>query len=406
MFRPNAWTSYVNLVDDTADGITGDFVQGAWGAGFSVDNSHSRGTAGNGIDGDDGPYNISNISSSGGISLTRSLIEWTNCIEYKGSSYNIPMLECREQSAGNAAGDAIGTGTTTGDWYFNGNTTRYTYQDGIDLLHSQMRKLVLINNQSYGNDGQAYKIGSGQDVIFENNYANTNCDRILTAVGDDPVNPTPSNASGCRANDSVVISLARAGKELLMEGNTFSGYQSVTFDMIPESGADAQGTQPAVFRNNIVLGWNYNGHAQLPGLFYTANTSYLANQATGGWTARDHNVFFNVKACPSPLYAGEVCADPKLTSEPSGAIVSTSNEAILDNFNYALASASPAISSGTAANYSTDLTGTTRAGTPSIGALEASSTQTAAVYGPLPFASQVVQAIGRFFNPVFRGRTQ
>ena len=384
-------TSALSASDTLSDlfvhGLARDGLTGATGVGVVADNIHIRAMPDAGINMDDNPWYSSNISVAGGFTLTNSLTEFTGCVEEYPVVHNYPYIECRDQSLG-GYGDGFGTASTSGDWAFDHDVWRYNFQDGLDLLHSGMRSLSITNSQSYGNDGQQYKIGSGQTVIFANNTILHNCERILSAFGDEPSSAILPGVSACRAGgDGVVFSFAAYGS-VLYENNSFAGYGATSYDLFCEGGFDSCPNTQTVYRNNINLGIVKSSYdaAQNPGLFYGESDSMPAN---GGWAVRDHNLYYNFRngGCPNPLNEGELCSDPNFINEPT---LTISSDLALDTFSFALTANSPAKNAGVALPVlnlqatglslpnllGIDLLGTTRGNPPSIGALEIASTAT------------------------------
>jgi len=365
----SALTASVNYTDLFIHGLMHDGITGAAGIGVVADYVHIRAMPNAGINMDDGPWQTGNISVAGGFTLTNSITEFIGCVEEYPVVHNYPYIECRDQSTG-SYGDGLGTASTTGDWLFDHDIWRYNFQDGLDLLHSGMRSLTVTNSQSYGNDGQAYKIGSGEAVIFRNNIAEVNCNRIAYTIGDEPSSAIVPGVSTCRAaGDGVIFSYTGQGT-YQVQNNTFVGYNSTMFDLFCEGGWDSCPNAQTVFQNNVVLGYvdTIYGDGRLPGLFYLENAVMPPNSS---WAVRDHNIYYNVRYCPTPLQTGEVCntTDPQFAVEPASPITS---EATMDSFNFAPASSSPLIGAGISiAAITTDITGATRNNPPSIGAIEA-----------------------------------
>ncbi len=374
----SALSSMDNLSDLFIHGIAADGIQGALGAGVVIDHLHLRAMPSAGINMDDDPWGTGNISVAGGLALTNSLTEFTGCVEEYPIVHNYPYVECRDQSTG-GYGDGLGTASTNGDWLFDHDVWRYNFQDGLDLLHSGMHSLTVTNSQSYGNDGQQYKIGSGQTVIFANNIALHDCQRILETFGDEPASAIVPGVSACRAaGDGILLSMSALGSDTFVN-NTYVGYGATAYDLFCEDGYDSCLTSKSTFRNNLNVALTKPSYAdQLPGLFYDEISAMPPN---GGWAVRDHNLFYNFRhGCPT-LNVGEICADPGLLQEQL--TVGTSDKS-LDDFSFVLTGSSPAKyagmvvpplsirSAGVAlANVlSTDQFGTERHSPPSIGAVE------------------------------------
>jgi Bacterial Ig-like domain (group 3)/Bacterial Ig-like domain (group 2) len=365
----SALTASVNYTDLFIHGLMHDGINGATGIGVNANYVHIRAMPDAGINMDDSPWETTNISVAGGFTLTNSITEFTGCVEQYPITLNYPYIECRDQSTG-GYGDGLGTASTTGDWTFDGDIWRYNFQDGLDLLHSGMHNLSVTNSQSYGNDGQAYKVGSGDAIVFQNNIAMVNCNRIAYTIGDEPASAIVPGVSTCRAaGDGVIFSFTNQGTYYVQD-NTFVGYNATMFSLECELGWDACPNAGTTFENNVVMGYQdplLSTGDPLPGLFYENQASMPIN---GGFVTRDHNLYYNVRYCPTTLFTGEICntADPQFTVEPPSPI---SAESALDSFNFAPTAASPLIGAGVAiAGITTDINGTTRSNPPTIGAIE------------------------------------
>ncbi len=359
----SALTASVNYTDLYIHGLAVQAIYGATGVGVVGNRIYIRGMPLAGINMDDGPWGIGNISVAGGFTLNNSTTEFTGCVEEYPVVHNYPYIECRDANAG-GYGDGLGTASATGDWLFDHDIWRYNFQDGLDLLHSGLNSLAVTNSQSYGNDGQQYKIGSGKVVIFRSNITLNNCQRVGQLFGDEPASAIVPGVSLCRAGgDSVPISFDGQGSDWF-QGNTFAGYGAVTFDI--GCNYDSCASSDTRFEDNVSVGmWAPNYSDQPAALFYANAGALPPNQ---GWAIRDHNLYWNFKHGCSSLLAGEICADPKFVNEPS---LTVTSETSLDNFNFSLSSASPAIGTGiTIPGLLTDSLGLTIPDPPSMGAIQ------------------------------------
>jgi len=368
----SALTSYVNYTDIFIHGLGGDGIGGAAGVGVVGNYLHIRGAPDAGINLDDNTWESGSISVSGGFTLNNSITEFTGCVEEYPVVHNYPFIECRDQNLGGYA-DAFGTGSTTGAWSFDHDIWRYNFQDGLDLLHSGMQSLSVTNSQSYGNDGQAYKIGPADTVVFRNNLAIEDCARIGQAFGDEPSSAVSPGVALCRAaGDWMPMQFSNQGSYIL-QNNTFAGYGATVFDFGCSNGWDTCNNASAVFQNNVVMGYtksNYDG-GQAPGLFYESSGAAVM-PPLAGWSVRDHNFFYGVRYCPWPLGVGETCntTDPKFLNQPGSPIAS---ETALDSFNYTPSAGSPLLGAGVRiAGLVTDILGNSRPSNPSIGAMDIS----------------------------------
>ncbi len=297
--------------------------------------------------------------------------------------HNYPYIECRDAETG-GYGDGFGTASTTGNWYFDHDTWQYNFQDGLDLLHSGMQNLTVTNSLSQANIGQSFKIGSGDNVVFQNNIAMANCFRVGTQIGDEPA-IYPGGYVLCRANGNLIFNFTNVGTYSVQDNTIVETNNADTpVGLECEGGWSFCQNANAQFQNNLLMGYldnvNPNSDGELPAVFYLGNPD-LVNQSFfestympqfNGWRTRNHNLFYNVRSgdCPTPLQTGETCntADPMFVGEPASPI---SAESDLDNFNFKPASGSPAVGAGIAIpGLTTDYTGATRPNPPSIGAVE------------------------------------
>ena len=391
----SALTSNVSYNDIFIHGLVVAGIHGATGVGVVANYVHIRGMPFAGIDMDDGSWMSSNISVAGGFTMKNSITEFTGCVEEYPVVHNYPYIECRDQAT-NGYGDGFGTANTTGNWVFDHDIWRYNFQDGLDLLHSGMQNLSITNSQSYGNDGQAYKIGAATNVVFRNNFALVNCNRIASTVGDEPASAIVPGVSTCRAGgDWIPLNFSAQGTYLI-QNNTLAGYGAVPFDLACETGWGDCSHATAVYQNNVILGYsnpNYNGGQ-------TASTFYLEYPSNdmpplNGWSQHDHNLFYNVRPynCPSTLFAGETCntVDPKLSGEGSSTL---SGESALDALTYNPLANSPLLGAGTPiAGLLTDIAGNTRSSKPSIGAMDVSGTASVSVPPPSQQTTSVTLGI-------------
>jgi hypothetical protein len=369
----SALTASVNYTDLFIHGLADEAIRGATGVGVVGERVYIRAMPDAGIDMDDDPWQVGNISVAGGFTLKDSTTEFSGCVEEYPVVHNYPYIECRDQNTG-GYGDGLGTASATGDWLFDHDIWRYNFQDGLDLLHSGLNRLTVTNSISYGNDGQQYKIGSGLLVTFQNNITLHNCARIGQVIGDEPASAIVPGVTLCRAaGDGIPIAFDGQGTDIF-QNNTYVGYGATSYDMeCSDSWDSCPGTQ-SVFENNVNIGItdaNYN-LGQAPGLFYNQETM----PANGGWAIRDHNLYYGFRngECPT-LLTGEICADAKFVGEPA---LTISNETALDNFNFALSSNSPAIGSGvTLPGLLTDSLGLAMSSPPSMGAIQVQGSSSA-----------------------------
>jgi hypothetical protein len=389
----SALTASVNYSNLFIHGLI-EGIHGATGVGVVADHIHIRGNSIGGIDMDDAPFGLNNISVAGGLTLTNSTTEFTGCIEEYPVVHNYPFIECRDQSTG-GYGDGFGTASTSGDWIFDHDTWFANFQDGLDLLHSGMHTLSITNSTSIANDGQAFKIGSADNVIFRNNVAVVNCARVLHLFGDEPASAIVPGVSPCRAGqDGIVFSFTDQGS-YQVQNNTFAGYNATMFDIMCEGGWEYCQNAATSYQNNVVVGYSSStdgNDGRLPGLFYLGTATMPPN---GGWANRDHNLFYDVRYCPTPLQTGEICnaAGPGLTALPTSPVTSPLS---LDAFSALPLANSPLIGAGIAlSSVLTDSTGALRPKPPAIGAMEYASATALSVAQVTISASPSTTSVGQ-----------
>jgi hypothetical protein len=375
----SALTASVTYSDIFIHGLAYDGIVGATGAGVVANYLHIRGMPIGGINMDDGSWGFTSISVAGGFTMNNSITEFTGCVEEYPTVHNYPYIECRDAETG-GYGDGFGTGSTTGDWSFDHDVWRYNFQDGLDLLHSGLQSLSITNSSSYGNDGQAYKIGSADTVLFQNNLAVEDCRRIGSVIGDEPASAIVPGVNFCRADGNWVdLEFAPYGTYTL-QNNTFAGYGDVALGFSCRAGADRCSDAKTTLQNNLFMGYSSAdyGEGRRPALF-CANVDGSCNRnlsqfpANQGWAIRDHNLYYDFRSgCPSPRAKGEICVDPRFIRGTSSQL---SAESAMDALAFHLSSDSPARGAGIAVpGLVLDYAGRVRGNPPSIGAFEYTST--------------------------------
>lgn len=369
----SAMTSNVILQNVWSYGNARDGLFGATGAGVQVINSHIQGNPANGYNGDDAPYGgMSNISVAGGMNMTGTLTEFSGCVAEKPQVHTFPYVACADQSLG-GTGDGFATASTTGAFSFDHDIWRYNLQDGLDLLHSNMQTLNVTNSQSYGNIGNMYKIGAADNsVLFQNNTALANCERLDQVVGDEPSSGVPVGANFCRAGGGPLVMHFNAFGTYIVNQNTINGYGDTSVTYGCESGSENCSTATTSFLNNALLSWgNTSFTSQQSATFCALDPStvdcnhFLSNYpANQGWGTRSNNIYYQTRACPASLVTAETCntSSPLFASQPGSANITFATETTLDGFQspQPASTSSPLYHGGT--NYtgspSTDLFGT------------------------------------------------
>ena len=325
----NAGTSGVVLKNLDIHGLTSRGILGAIGGDVTVDHVKIAFNGMAGWDFDDGRGTKS--TSNANVLASYLTVEWNGCNEEYPITHAIPAFSCFDQNKG-GYGDGVGTPDTPLNFSCDHCTFRYNTQDGLDLLHVRGSLISVTNSRSYGNMGQQWKMGPMHRVVFENNVTVHNCRRMSEAM--------PGASEGyhrylslfCRAaGDGIAFSVNDDGT-YIFRNNSFAGYGAVSYD-INCSGSCTKAN--ITFQNNLHIGYKDPVGGQLPAVFYTASVP------RNPFVARDHNIYFNMRSCPSG--PTERCVNPKIANMPVW-----KDEASLDGIDFHLTSGSPARGGGVA----------------------------------------------------------
>jgi len=306
------------------------------------------------------------------INATNVTMEGNGCNEEYPIVHAFPAISCYDDTSGgfgdawSAQGTGSGGQTSQLSMSCDQCIIRYNTKDGFGMNHILFNSLSITNSQSYGNSGQQWKWSAfdGANIKFTNNLTMGNCRRMASAIPGAPSTFNTYLSDFCRAAGDNIALAVSDGSTTLVADNTVAGYAATTFD-ISCSGANTDKCSSAtlVFRNNILLGFSnpdFNS-GTLPGAYYQNNAVVAI---------RDHNLYYHERneGCPTTRFTGEVCSDPLLVGEPASTIT---QESSLDDFNFHLTSASPAIGAGVAiTGITTDFAGETRSNPTAIGAYE------------------------------------
>jgi len=258
-------------------------------------------------------------------------VEWNGCNEEYPIKDAVPAFSCFDQDSG-GYGDGVGTPNTPLNFTCEHCIFRYNTQDGLDLLHVGGSIISVSDSESYGNMGQQWKMGAMHKVLFQNNLTVHNCRRMSAAMSGAPAGYHRYLSNFCRAGgDGIAFSINDDGT-YVFQNNSFAGYGATSYD-ISCSGHCTKAN--ITFQNNLHVGYKDPVGGQLPGLFYTAGVP------RNPFVARDHNIYYNMRNCPSGWT--EHCVNPRITNMPGW-----SGEASLDGINFHLTSGSPARGAGVA----------------------------------------------------------
>jgi hypothetical protein len=384
----NPSTSNIKLQDLNIHGFAGRGINGPIGGLVTVQNVRVAGNGLAGWDMDDGSGTQNGVNAA--IEATNLLVEWNGCVEVPPQqlsaewssgnptsttaygypwtyAYNYPYTSCYDQTHG-GYGDGWSTiGSGTGGSLFDHVTFdqsifRYNTQDGLDLLHQQSGNYLYVTRSiAYGNMGNQFKLGAFNTMLLENSIAIGNCYRMSVQIGDAPSGWNTNLSDFCRAKGDAVVFSPGAASTVIADGNTALYYGNVGFNSTCGSSCTA-GTID--FHDNIAVAYNSPGNTDHDG---TVGSSWYLSAGNGTLTDT-YNLLYNTSDCGSGG-TGNVCADPLLTSIPSGPAYSS--ETAFDSLDLSLTSSSPAKQTGTSVTGLTvDYDGNARLSPPSMGALE------------------------------------
>jgi hypothetical protein len=366
----SASTSNVLLQDLWIHGHPANALHGPIGANITLSRVNASFNGFAGWNFDDGYDNPNGPNAS--IAASYVTMEGNGCNEeYPIVHSQFPATSCYDLNSGGFGDSWSGQDATLASFTCDHCQMFYNTKDGFIGPHTQITNLTITNSMSYGNMGQQWKWGStpNSTTTFVNNLTVGNCQRMSQQLPGAPMNySTATGAPGghlsmfCRAAGDIFSFYSAANSSVLMAFNTTVGYSGTMFDLNCRD-TNGCGSTPYVFRDNIMVGYlqpNYNpANPQTPGLYYYSDGSDAVTE--------DHNIYYNMRngGCSG---AGDICADPLLINEPP---LTVQSESQFDNFNFNLASNSPAIGAGiSVSGIVGDFNGNSRPSSPSIGAME------------------------------------
>jgi len=255
--------------------------------------------------------------------------------------------------------------------------------------------------------GQQWKWGQTPNNSATTTVLNTltvgNCTRLAAQLTGAAQNFNQTTGLGgsylsnfCRANGDVFSFYSNTGGNSLLAGNTTIGYNPTIFDLSCGQSGGCTAANAYTFTDDVTLGYtttaaNYPGTGQAPGLYFGSDPSGTYNVGV----TSSYNVEYGIRngdgGSPPGVTlssgSGILTADPLFVNEPAQGAYPPA--AILDNFNFNLASGSPAIHAGTAVSgLTTDYYGTARPNPPSMGAIE---------YGSSAWSPSMARGAAGFF---------
>ena len=325
----NAETAGVVLKNLDIHGLTGDGIIGAIGGDVTADHVRIAFNGAAGWDFDDGR---GTKSAPGAIVHASYLtVEWNGCNEEYPITHAVPAYSCFDQDSG-GYGDGVGTPNTQLDFTCDHCTFRYNTQDGLDLLHVSGSLISVTNSIAYGNMGQQWKMGPMHSMVFQNNVTVHNCRRLSADMPGAPDGYNKHLSLFCRAaGDGIAFVVSDAGT-YVFQNNSFAGYGATSYDISCRGSCTKANI---TFQNNLHIGYKDPVGGERAAVFYSEGLP------RNPFVARDHNIYYNMRSCPSG--AAEHCVDPKIANLPVW-----SGEASLDGIDFHLTGASPARGAGVA----------------------------------------------------------
>jgi hypothetical protein len=359
----NKATSNVTFQDVYLHGFNSSGLSGPIGGPITMTRMFIGFNAFSGWNFDDG-HNTPDAAGSS-INANYVIMEGNGCYEQYPIVNAFPAQVCYDTNSQGFGDSWSGQDTTLDSFICNHCEMLYNTKDGFIGPHTWTTTLVIENSKSIGNMGQNWKWGGNTtptNTTFINNLTVGNCDRMSQPLPGAPSTYNKYLTGFCRAAGNVFAFVTPKNSHLLIANNTVVAYSATVFDLACQP-ANACGSTPFIFTNNIFLGYQLKG-AEPPGLFYLEDRSIKV-------TASRSVEYGNRSGTGSSCRGDMICSDPRLVNQPPQQ--GWTNKAFLDNFNFHPTSGSPANGHGIAVSgITTDYYGNMRPNPPSIGAVEPS----------------------------------
>ncbi len=333
------------------------------------------------LDDGSGTRSINNAT----VNATNLAINWNGCYQEYPIVHTSSAIACYTQS-NQGYGDGVGTPPTPLNWHCEQCSAFYNMQDAFDIGHTFQSDITFDRSIAVGNLGGTFKSGPNNHYIVTNSVSISNCNRVLSPIGDSTQYFNEGIGDTCRADTNLSFNMLGVGTPVdgnihinapvqeqpsvgIVENNLIAGVAGAMADVtcfqfngatMDSAACLGQQQYSITYRNNIIIGYreqSYNGNQQ-PSAFYGLPP-----------TIQDHNIFYGLRSNPS-MSSTDFYADPLLTNEPNP-LAPMPNEAVLDNFPTALSSSSPAKYAGAiVAALGADYLGNAHHNPPSMGAVE------------------------------------
>lgn len=325
---------------------------------------------------DDGHTTPNGVSSI--INAIYTTMGGNGCNEEYPITHAFSALSCYDDNS-NGFGDSLsGQDTHLDTLIWDHSLNYFNTKDAFIGPHPLIKTLTITNSMAYGSSGSQWKFitDTGATLNFLNNLTIGNCNRFSVLIpGAAHTFALASGLGGaylsdfCRAGGNTMGSNMRSNNTWTTASSTFVGYTG--YDMFISCGIaypnnESCGTSTWNITDDIFLGFTLAGIGVGPSVVLP----------TGG-PAVTPTFSHNIDAFNKPASGvscgvnGNLCVDPALVNEPIQQPGGWTNVTFLDNFNFNLASGSPAIGAGVSYTgmLSTDYAGRAQTVPPVIGGL-------------------------------------
>lgn len=367
-------TGNVTLTDIRVHGMAANGFLGPTGDDVALERVVLVGNAQSGWNMDKG----NGSTGTGSLTLDHFQVLWNGCAEEYPIVDAQPYKYCTDDSSGGYGGGLATAGVQSNPpWNvtITNSVAAYNTQDGFDLLHLEGggSTATITNSMMYSNMGQQLKVGAAS--VVRNNLIVGNCNGLRQSIPGTPAGYNAKLSNFCSPSDTAVVIAVRDSAPTYFQFNTMYSANTTGVEIICGAGQDkCTSLSTILYQNNVFLGFqndasngypgggtgNYPNpiHLEVSGLFSNAGTKFDHNatgHAKSSWTS------------PKTSYteAAAVCRDPQL-KDASWHLYGYGDMAPLTT--------SPLIAAGiTLEGVTTDFAGTTRPGSPTIGAYEVES---------------------------------
>ena len=371
-FLLNEKSANITLQDVYIHGFNGSAFDGPIGGPIALNRVFAGFNGFSGWNFDDG-HNTANAPGSS-IEAHYVTMIGNGCYEEYPVKHEFSARACYDDESGGFGDAWSGQDSDMDSFVCDHCVMAYNTKDAFMGPHTNIHTLTITNSMSYGNMGAQWKWNSapGATVRFINNLTIGNCARMSQALPGAAHSfdrgsglPGAYLSDYCRAGANTLAFNSQQRGNILFTNNSFVDDRETVFLLgCGPSNANRNGScgqTSFVFANNIFLGYSLKG-GEPPALFFIDDPSIKISV--------DHNIFYgNRSGYGANCRDGNICSDPRFINEPPQK--TWSDQSFLDNFNFHLASGSPAAGHGKPmSGVTSDFFGTPRPNSPTVGAVE------------------------------------